>query len=543
MRRSSLVALCVLLLGSFGPSCVSRTFGGLDGGADTDATTSDTTGSTTADTTSGPTTGEPECPQHDLGSGVPAMVSGSTIGEPDDFASACGGVGASDVAVSFVAPADGTYVFDTAGSGFDTVLYALDGVCGGLELACNDDALDLSSRISVTLKGGQSITLVVDGLDGMSGDGEFVLRVTRQSPGVCPQDELGSDVPVDVAGSTVGAGSGLGSSCGGADAPEHTYLWTAPFDGLFTFDTFGSAFDTVLHVLDGACEGVELVCSDDSVLDATSGVVAELAGGQMVTLVVDGFGFDAGPYNLHVDWLDGFCPVLDAGSTVPLEDFNTTLSGGNSGGTSCGGWFADDVTYTWAAPMAGTYRFAVEAGYPWVLAVRSTCGGSELACTSALEGGPGQDLSVELDLGELVVIQVDGLGRETGDYVLRIEPSTCPDEDLGTAVPQSVQGNLFQEDPTLEAGCAPTWGRDRTFRWTAPASGTYFFDTVGSNFDTVLHARSDSCNGPSIACDDDSGGDLKSAFALSLQQGESIVLVVDGFEGDAGSFRLNIDGG
>ena len=50
-------------------------------------------------------------------------------------------------------------------------------------------------------------------------------------------------------------------------------------------------------------------------------------------------------------------------------------------------------------------------------------------------------------------------------------------------------------------------GFDAVFRWQTSIGGNYTFDTIGSNFDTVL-ALYDDCDGSQteLICDDDSGG-------------------------------------
>ncbi|MEO0604382.1 MAG: hypothetical protein AAF211_23305, partial [Myxococcota bacterium] len=66
----------------------------------------------------------------------------------------------------------------------------------------------------------------------------------------------------------------------------------------------------------------------------------------------------------------------------------------------------------------------------------------------------------------------------------------------------------------------------------------YAFDTFGSDYDTVLHAHI-GCTGYELACDDDSQPDFTSRIEVFLFAGESVILVVDGYDGDSGSFVLN----
>ena len=78
------------------------------------------------------------------------------------------------MAFTWQAPQAATYVFDTAGSDFDTVLEIQEGTCGRTVLGCNDDRDGLRSEVSVDLEAGQLITVVVGGFRGAQGD--FVLN-------------------------------------------------------------------------------------------------------------------------------------------------------------------------------------------------------------------------------------------------------------------------------------------------------------------------------------------------------------------------------
>ncbi|MEM6992029.1 MAG: hypothetical protein AAF721_16080, partial [Myxococcota bacterium] len=84
------------------------------------------------------TLGDPCEAATDLGSALPATASGTTAGD-SALDGSCGGDGAAEAAFVWTAPAAGDYTVSTEGSDFDTVLYVLDGACGGPELDCDDD--------------------------------------------------------------------------------------------------------------------------------------------------------------------------------------------------------------------------------------------------------------------------------------------------------------------------------------------------------------------------------------------------------------------
>ena len=74
-----------------------------------------------------------------------------------------------------------TFIFDTDGSAFDTILTLTSPTCS--ELACDDDSGDgLASALTVNLVAGQSVRIVVDSLTAMQA-GAFQLSITVG--GVC----------------------------------------------------------------------------------------------------------------------------------------------------------------------------------------------------------------------------------------------------------------------------------------------------------------------------------------------------------------------
>jgi hypothetical protein len=71
--------------------------------------------------------------------------------------------------------------------------------------------------------------------------------------------------------------------------------------------------------------------------------------------------------------------------------------------------------------------------------------------------------------------------------------------------------------------------------------------TCGSSYDTVLYVRQDSCTGSQLACNDDTPGCATSSASyhgsrvtVSAVQGQKLYLVVDGYNGRAGSYVLRV---
>jgi hypothetical protein len=129
------------------------------------------------------------CPEGDVVMTTGAAVfSGTTIGAGNDSnggSMTCGGEDAPDRAFRWAAPAAGTYVFDTVGSLFDTILYLRGACTDTTTLACNDDieveVNNLRSSVMLTMTAGQEVVVIVDGY-GDVGAGDFVVNIELSTP-------------------------------------------------------------------------------------------------------------------------------------------------------------------------------------------------------------------------------------------------------------------------------------------------------------------------------------------------------------------------
>ena len=85
---------------------------------------------------------------------------------------------------------------------------------------------------------------------------------------------------------------------------------------------------------------------------------------------------------------------------------------------------------------------------------------------------------------------------------------------------------------------------DVWFLFTAPAAGTYDFNTFGSSFDTVLslYDGCDDGNGRSmeLACSDDAAGSSASQISRDMAAAEAVIVRLSGFAGASGAYTLTV---
>ena len=159
---------------------------------------------------------------------------------------------------------------------------------------------------------------------------------------------------------------------------------------------------------------------------------------------------------------------------------------GNPGGHS--------IWYSWTAPADGNVAFTTSGStFDTLLAVYTGAAVDGLTPVAANDDDPGGDggvstVSFVVSSGVTYSVAVDGFSGKIGFVELRWHPAPANDNFADAEVLPSTSSGTATGDArgaTLEPGEPPS-GPTIWYSWTAPADGTYKFDTVGSNFDTFL---------------------------------------------------------
>jgi len=282
---------------------------------------------------------------------------GSTAGRLDLVQGSCAGLSSGpEVVYAFTAPANATYVVSTLGSAIDTILSVRSNCAApNSELACNDDAVGLTSEVQFDGRAGVEYAIIVDGY-GENDIGETVVRITsngqvgandppvNEPPPADPMEEdepepdpepdpepiirmceecgdgqcvaglCAPAIPQLCEGATVGDNLGryvgntnprpnrLAPDCvGNSDAPEDVLLVMVPEDTDLRASTEGTDYDTVLYVLENCDPGAVVGCNDDVPSGLlTSSVSWRARAGVPYYVVVDGYGDSSGEFTLSV---------------------------------------------------------------------------------------------------------------------------------------------------------------------------------------------------------------------------------------------------
>ncbi len=407
---------------------------------------------------------------------LPLVLTGNTTQGSSMIAQRCGGGRAPEYGYVWTVPVTGKYSIDTFASTFDTVLTILKQKCSGDLVACNDDASPQSSQgtsgVLLDAVQGDELLLLVDGRNDAKGDFTLSVRLAEGAEAGhctdsfdndgnglldcadtacarnaacpipnCPGTFLGGVLGQQVASGVGGTGAkNLQGSCGGTGA-EVTFGWTAPTDGVFTFDTNGSTLPTRLYLLNDGCLGNELVCGAASDAGQPS-VTVRLVKDQNIVIVIDAEEGTGGSFSLNV-WdvalpercgdlvdndVDGLtdcadsdcsndaaclsptCPNGNIASAVGPNIVSSTTEGalGLLSGSCAEGSAGKDRSYLWIAPRTGRYKLDTRgSSLSHVLYVlRQGCTGAELACETGSTWAPAE-ITFEAQEGTSYIFVVD----------------------------------------------------------------------------------------------------------------------------------------
>ncbi len=291
-----------------------------------------------------------------------SSISGCTMEATPDSVPLCGGTvntaSGKGVWVAWTPTCSGNVIMDTFGSDFDTVLSVHTDCSGaaGSMVACNDDGFpgpDPLSLLTFNYTAGTTYLINIRGYGLASGN--FNLRINQWQ--VPSNDACTSPITVAPNSSYAFANcnattdAGISNGCASSFVTRDVwYRFTAPAAGVFSLDTNGSTFDTILSVFAGsACPAATAVaCDDDGGAGSASAVSMNVQAGQTYMIRVGGYStttpFGDGTLNVNFnpscrcDWnLSGAVTVQD------IFDFLAGYFAGNADMNLSGSTTVQDI--------------------------------------------------------------------------------------------------------------------------------------------------------------------------------------------------------
>ena len=359
---------------------------------------------------------------------------------------------------------------------------------------------------------------VTDGADRTATSAQFFVVLPSPANDNFAAAQTLTGTSANAQGSNVGATKEAGepNHAGNKGGASVWYVWTPPATGVYTANTTGSSFDTLLAVYTGAAVNAltEVASDDDTGTLVTSSVTFNATAGTTYHIAVDGFNGDTGSINFDIGTFNSLPTIIafapgsgGAGVTVTLTGTNFTgATAVNFAGTPAASFLVENATRITAVVPANAAS------------------------------------------GPITVVTPNGTAASPSDFTVLPGPANdnfANAQVLDGTVPLVVTGT--NGGATKEAGepdhAGNAGGRSVWYVWTATQAGDYTITTRGSDFDTLLavYTGGSVSSLTSIASnDDDPEGGSTSAVTFTAQANKTYRIAVDGFNGEAGDITLSV---
>lgn len=469
--------------------------------------------------------------------------------------------GSHSVWFRWIAPTTGQVTFDTLGSDFDTAL-AVYNDNRTTTVVSNDNVSTLVKTSSVTFSVtlGTAYSIAVDGAGTAAGN--IVLNWTATPTG----DAFAKATKVTGATSSK---TGLNlCATRESDEPNHAgqqgygsvwYKWTATTTGTVNIAVLSEQIKPLVGVYTGSTLGSLTPVSPIDTAYGTSEfnqVLFQAQGGVEYKIAVDSQTTDTGNFNLYwttaVPANDAFSkPQVISGCSGSLQTNNLAASRETSEPVIASTPGGASIWFSWQAPSSDPVTFdTAGSSIDTLLGVYT---GNAVSATTLVAqnndaaGSPQAALTFTPTAGTTYKIVVDGKNGQMGTVLLGWQSQLTND---AFASRQTLTGNSGTVQGTnacasAEANEPPHAGQAAQhslwFTWTPTVSGPVVFNTLGSNFDTVLAVYTGNSLGSlvEVASNDNSGSAQTSSLTFNATPGVQYQIALDGKDGSTGSFVLN----
>lgn len=419
--------------------------------------------------------------------------------------------------------------------------------------------------------GGNSSSRLRDWLDPNNSGATFAGYWQPVGP---PNDSCGqpgfttiTTLPFSASGSTLFAANNFNTlNCNTNTSPELVYMMQLPCDHTVTVSTCGSNFDTqlMIYAVNSCMDWVWLVNCNDDFCSTQSQVTFNATGGQLYTIVLEGYGSSWGNFVLNVTGTssgaqgNAQCPGYEI-TQVPYFTYGATWCGNDDVNPECRPTQdGQDVHWYWVSP----YNQAMRAktcfiNFDTILDVRFGgacpgtwsagcnddyfCGSDALASTVVFNAGA----------GATYYIHMDGYNGAEGMASLELEVynDDCETPIIVPSLPANYGGDTRPAADDFATVVGPN-SKEVFFQYTSPVCQTIQVHTCDDNltlYDTGLEVRTGGpCPGTTlVAYNDDACGNngLKSNVVFNAEANRTYYIIVCGYGTSEGQFMLYFNGG
>jgi uncharacterized delta-60 repeat protein len=433
--------------------------------------------------------------------GTAGSTTGSNVGatrEPGEPLILTNAGGAS-VWYKYIVAADGVVSIDTIGSDFDTTL--------GVYVGTSVDKLSLiaednnsggggTSRVQFNAPAFSTVYIAVDGSNGATGNIVLNWGETQQTADGA-NDMLAQATPLTGNSGTIFdlnllATTEIADQINGTGPNSMWYTWTATSDGIVTFDTFGSSFDTVLNVFVGAPPILSLAGANDDFLGRKTSLVSlRVTSNTVYHISVSGYQGASG--GIQLNWNLAPLPANDNfDGAVSLSQAWGSITGNSLGATAeanepnhAGFPASSSLWYKWVAPQDGEVevdtigssfdtRLGVYSGDS-VATLSQVAANDDLYPTFTIQGS-GNQINQFNEMGQ--VVDNPAIPEPPDQLlILDVQPPPPPQPDFPLSEPLFDVEQPFAGLPSVSYSGSGISG----LRFNAKAGAVYYFAVDGKS--------------------------------------------------------------
>ncbi len=324
------------------------------------------------------------------------------------------------------------------------------------------------------------------------------------------------------------------------------YTWQAPTNGIATFRTRGSVFDTLLGIYTGATvSNLTTIASDeDRGGFFTSEVPFNVLAGTNYHIAVDGFAGAEGEFILswELEITSETLPVItnQPQSQAVLAGSDVMFSVVAVGDGLTYQWFFNDSIVPGATTPTLTRNNVqpVDVG-SYFVRVRNSVGREVESLATALEL-VNQPRPISQD--KLEDLSPEGPGGLIGPKPPKGTASFTV--SLGTVDYQIVNNRNSRTEPLEPNPCGVIGGKSQAILLRATSNGMFRIDTIGSTIDTVLtvyrYTNYLYLTNAQVACDNDGAPDGRTSLLwFNATANTDYLVIVDGVNYEGGTIQIN----
>ncbi|MDA1273734.1 MAG: immunoglobulin domain-containing protein [Verrucomicrobia bacterium] len=326
---------------------------------------------------------------------------------------------------------------------------------------------------------------------------------------------------------------------------ERWFAWRAPGNGIATFSTAGSSFDTVMWIYTGTSPNLTAVGADDDRGGFLSSEVRFNAV-QGTAYLINVKGFEGATGQIVVGFkLEATVERLP--ELVNSPESRTAIAGSDVTFTVAA--LGTQLSYQW---LADGVEIAGATGPSLVLSGVKETDAKNYSVRTASGARTVESAAASLQVGTIAEVAQDKFKNAVGTAGSAPQLQSLANRSAGLLQAGGSAATLAFSTvgSGKEAGepnhCEEAGGTSRWIKYAATQSGVVRFSTEGSAFDTVLAVY----RGVEFAsltlegCDNNSGSDGKSSVVnVAVTAGRTYYVAVDGVGGAAGLVKLSYEAG